>query len=274
MYIQFCVKSFSSMTSIILIQTNGIFLVQIQRVLVSSKKNYLDITEVDHKILEPFLNEMSCSMNDKRNLRPISGTLALTAIQENVFNQSFTTATLVTKDTIKINLKESSLSVQFRAAFSLSSILKCQVLLVPHKFNYSSKAMTNYILILEIQMNHIRFGYFLSEGINFTKEILTDGIEFRDFHNFELELKQDQFIFRINGEKKLTMDKLISHKFDQSQYRLALNLQVFNPMKDKPDEFVLNFSRLWKYKEICSSLILDHVRIFYSKNKTLAQIHR
>ena len=71
---------------------------------------------------------MSCATNSTKNLRIISGALVLTAIKESFANKSFTSATVITRQSF--NLTRSNLIFEVRAALLTAEGVFAIILLI------------------------------------------------------------------------------------------------------------------------------------------------
>src|SRR5690349_1045941 len=122
---------------------------------------------------------LSCATNRTKNLRTLSGALVLTAIQESIANHSFTSATIITRESF--NLTSSNLIFEVSAALPTAEGVFGVILLLPdHDF---SKHISDEAFVL--LMNYykiIQAGYIIPDLSNV--EFFFTSPELSEFANF------------------------------------------------------------------------------------------
>ena len=125
-------------------------------------------------------NQLSCATNRTRNLRTISGTLVLTAIQGSFANKSFTSATIITRQSF--NLTSSNLIFKIRGAFPLAEGIFGAVLLIPETDLVDYVLKESFVLLINYHKT-IKAGYIhLGEYNSFKPFDITPDLS--NFANF------------------------------------------------------------------------------------------
>ena len=145
-----------------------------------------------------FLGELSCSLNSERNLIAILETLSPTAIHEPFLWHSFTSTTIVTKQSFRFDKIEpgSKLVIQIRASLPSTTILQTQLLLIPYNFQ---EYRSYYIMILRNHKNTTKMGFLTS--FEYSEKCSINNTMLVEFNDYELEINHDKFIWKINREQ-------------------------------------------------------------------------
>ena len=124
---------------------------------------------------------LSCPTNRTKNIRIISGSLVLTAIQEPLANHSFTTATVISKESF--NLTRSNLIFKVRASFPSAKGVFGVILLTPEEYLYDNSLNQSFVLLVNYDKT-IKGGYIRHGDYNTLKpfDISPDLTRFSSFY--------------------------------------------------------------------------------------------
>ena len=209
---------------------------------------------------------MSCATIREKNLRTISGALVLTAFQESFADHSFTSATVISKDSF--NLSSSNLTFEVRAAVPTAGGLYGQIMFIPEQ-DFKNNSINGTIFIL-MNFRTIKSGFTYDPDTFSVKHFnsMTDLEQFQTYR-FHSDPGQNQFIndtifhWSMNETLYSPSDSLhvncaypkCLNILNKGQFRLVLNLAVDNIL-DSSTQVIRQSSR-WK----CSSMIVDYVRV-------------
>ena len=152
--------------------------------------------------------QLSCATNRTKNLRTISGALVLTAIKEYFANHSFTSATIITRESF--NLSSSNLIFEIRVALPTTDGLSGQVLLIPED-DLKTGSINGKIFHLMNLNSSIKYGYKYNQDDFNTKpfESRTDLQEFQTyrFENYP-DINHTDIYWSMNGTGFSSIDNL------------------------------------------------------------------
>ena len=210
-------------------------------------------------LLVYFDSKLNCDRNSTKNLRTVSGSLVLTAIQESYENFNFTSATIITKQTFNI---ASNLIFELRAALPLSDIIFTNIFLIA-KYNPRGYG----IFLLKNFQRSIRTGFILPDY--FKMGILPEQPVLTDFNIYYLQFNLSKYFSTLswssNGNRNSINKNFLSVPFHDNEwnflsnnvFKLGITLEVRSFLEGGDLNLVNDKSKDWK----CSSLIIDYVRI-------------
>ena len=212
---------------------------------------------------------MSCSIYRTKNLRTISGALVLTAIQESFANHSFTSATIISKESFK--LTSSNLIFEVRASFPTSEDVFGQILLTPEQYLFNNSQIDGMFVILVNRGNTLNAGYsypsYPSEFVKrfdkspkidlFTKFMIK--FDYTDMR-FDLSWSPNGIYYPRSDSLKIYCKErqACSTLLKNGKFRLLIDLMVTNLLQGGHDDKVIENSKKWW----CTSMIIDYIRVY------------
>ena len=137
--------------------------------------------------LELTPKQLSRATNKTKNLRIISGSLVLIAIQESLANHNFTSTTVITWDSF--NLTSSNLIFEVRASFPFAKGVYGVVFLIPEK-DVDDYALKEAFVLLINNVKTIKAGYLRIGEHNYHKSFDISP-ESTNFENFYLQFQNE-----------------------------------------------------------------------------------
>ena len=216
---------------------------------------------------------LSCSTNRSKNLRTISGALVLTAIQESFVNHSFTSATIITRESF--NLSSSNLLFEVRASFPTSQDVFGQLLLIPEqdlfdKGHFKRKNINGKVSILMNIENTIKAGF--SNVYRVYAQPFVKSPEIDVFTRFLIKFNQWDRIFTLFWSLNGSVNTASSNSLkipcsnneactillNKGEFRLVIDLMVGNLLQGGHDDKFIQNSRNW----LCTSMIIDYIKVY------------
>ena len=227
--------------------------------------------------LEILPTQLDCATNRTENLRTISGALVLTAIQESFANNSFTSATVITRQSF--DLSRSNLTFEVRAALPSSDILSGHILLITEEdFKIEGKV----ILLLNLR-NSIKSGYHYLTGNSELVRIPESPKLIDEFNIYRIDIRKGSSSLYSSWSSNGTLispsshsvitrcrDRLCGNLLAKAKFKLAITLEVANILDGGNTQEVFEKSKKWW----CSSMIIDYIRVYDSSNTEFSELPR
>ena len=210
---------------------------------------------------------LSYSQNTTNSIQLINGVLVMTAVQQNILERNFTTATINAKHLFQYG------RVDLRVALPQGKALKTVMLLIKAKENYEENRGDENIEILA----DLQFDNFYTRIAHYNSSFGTEASypANRSFQVYSLEWNKQMITWKLNGEtrRKFHLDRVLDSFYEEkgqpfnAEFYLSIRLQVY---KFKNDELSIsnNFHTRWN----CPSLLIDYVRIYQQDNTTENQL--
>ena len=213
-----------------------------------------------------FSKQMNCPTNQNKNLRTISGALVLTAIKESFTNHSFTSATVITKQSF--NLASLNLTFEIEAALPSSEAVFGLIHLIPDEVKLTDKYLKNTFVLIINYHKIIKVGYLgLRPYFNWMRSFYRSP-KIIEFTKFILKFHHDNHTSFSWSNESYGIDpvKLNCHipngKCEQfvkgTKMRLAITLFVGALLEGGDEQEVINKANTWW----CSSVIVDYIRVY------------
>ena len=197
----------------------------------------------------------------------------MTAIQESFAKNSFTSATIITRESF--NLSSSNLIFEIRAALPTTEGLSGQVLLIPED-DLKTGSINGKIFILMNLNSSIKYGYKYNQD-DFNTKPFESRTNLQEFQTYRFETYPDinhtDLYWSMNGTGFSSIDGLgflprttpnCMKIMEKGRFRLIFNLVVIG----NRDKIIKQAGKWW-----CSSMIIDYIKVFklgHNENETMA----
>ena len=210
---------------------------------------------------------MSCATNSTKNLRIISGALVLTAIKESFANKSFTSATVISRQSF--NLTRSNLIFEARAALPTAEGVFAIVLLIPEE-DVSKYCLKEAFFLLVNYHKTIKAGYKRTGQYDTFKRFNTSP-KLNRFSEYYTEFHQVNTLptstWSIDRNLQSSWKNSINvtcnvqdceAMIKKTKFRLAISLVIGAFLEGGDMQQVMIKAKNWW----CSSMIVDYIRVY------------
>ena len=224
-------------------------------------------------VIDEVIYKISCAKNSTKNFKTISGALVLTPIRESFANKSFTSATVISRQSFNFTR---SMTFEVKATLPQYEMLYGEILLIPEVglSKWINKGVKHGIMSLVMNFRKaVKSGYLFGN-----KKNLYDfdySPKYTEFSKFQLVYNQLARTAKVtwyqNGRAISDESSPGSYSVDitceddecwdlleEGQFRIAFNLEVRSKLRGKELKKLIIGSRKWK----CCSMIIDYIRVF------------
>ena len=192
----------------------------------------------------------------------------MTAIKETFANHSFTSATIITKQSF--NLTRSNIIFHVKAAFPTSEVVFAIILLIPEEDLFNNHVNENFALLMNYHKT-IKAGYISRPDQYNTLKYLRKSPKLSEFANYYNEFRQANALSTLSwsidgnlesaGTNSINVtcnDQDCKALLKKAKFKLAFTLFIGAYLEGGDMQEVMNMANNWW----CSSMIIDYIRVY------------